>query len=657
MQAQSGGRLELWSTTFSGGWVTYQAGSSGVVRFSALGNLVLHSDANVIVISNDISGGYVSLNGPTGAAVHLEFNDWGTTIPEEIEAKITDCRDQPSLPCADYLPVLCYALAGPAQQPATGGVVPSATVDPNLPLWVWSDQLGRFAERTGPISINLDQPTYIITHGWDGNLATGSCSSIGCAIRHVAPGANLLAWDWAAAANPDGDPSTPDRITPSLIELLSMPQWGWILAAEGGVWLDAYVSGVHAKSQGNTLGKGLSALLGQYGSLWTSLHLIGHSHGGGVMGQAARIMASLGHPAQSVTTLDTPKFACLGGACLVNSLKYLDPASVNNHAAVFYYSPLTLTCWGVGAPVAGDCTNVRLNCGYASGMAHLWIRGEDPEGCLGVGGWYPPAVWDPNTQACGAVYFGDDVHPYSVLDPTAFPAGSFAEDELYHFTRTRAPDDERGTTRDETAGMILRLDEAFDSASTWTGTCAAVVLGADPDDPNNPAVLIQERADASFYRDLTWPTDSLVMTFDYMYLEPRGTESLTVYVGDEIAYYDSADTSIAVGHLTSSGPMYVGSVAGTTARLNFVLRTGGELSGAVLVDNVRVFAVRTPADLNGDGSVTGDDFTVFAACMAGPGVATPPPGATAEQFARADFDGDLDVDLADFAGFQQMFGN
>jgi sulfatase modifying factor 1 len=61
------------------------------------------------------------------------------------------------------------------------------------------------------------------------------------------------------------------------------------------------------------------------------------------------------------------------------------------------------------------------------------------------------------------------------------------------------------------------------------------------------------------------------------------------------------------------------------------------------------------ADLNGDGNVDADDFSVFATCMTGPDITTSPPGATPEQFARADFDGDLDVDLSDVAVFQVAF--
>ena len=52
-------------------------------------------------------------------------------------------------------------------------------------------------------------------------------------------------------------------------------------------------------------------------------------------------------------------------------------------------------------------------------------------------------------------------------------------------------------------------------------------------------------------------------------------------------------------------------------------------------------------DVNGSGAVDASDLAQFGLCMAGPGVLSPPAGLTAEQFGRADLDGDGDVDLAD----------
>lgn len=64
----------------------------------------------------------------------------------------------------------------------------------------------------------------------------------------------------------------------------------------------------------------------------------------------------------------------------------------------------------------------------------------------------------------------------------------------------------------------------------------------------------------------------------------------------------------------------------------------------------------SPADLDGDGDMDIDDFTILADCMAGPDVTTPPSGCDPVDFANAGFDADDDVDLADFVTFQKAFG-
>ncbi|MHC4235710.1 MAG: DNRLRE domain-containing protein, partial [Planctomycetota bacterium] len=62
-----------------------------------------------------------------------------------------------------------------------------------------------------------------------------------------------------------------------------------------------------------------------------------------------------------------------------------------------------------------------------------------------------------------------------------------------------------------------------------------------------------------------------------------------------------------------------------------------------------------PGDFDDDGDVELDDYDVFAACLAGPNVSTPPGGCTLAEYLRADMDRDRDADAADFAGFQLVF--
>ena len=61
-------------------------------------------------------------------------------------------------------------------------------------------------------------------------------------------------------------------------------------------------------------------------------------------------------------------------------------------------------------------------------------------------------------------------------------------------------------------------------------------------------------------------------------------------------------------------------------------------------------AVIVPGDFNDDGSVDVVDYSLFSACLFGPG------GGAAGDCAAKDLDGDGDVDLGDFALFQQFFG-
>jgi hypothetical protein len=67
-----------------------------------------------------------------------------------------------------------------------------------------------------------------------------------------------------------------------------------------------------------------------------------------------------------------------------------------------------------------------------------------------------------------------------------------------------------------------------------------------------------------------------------------------------------------------------------------------------------VEAASVPGDLDGDGDADVRDHTVFATCLNGPGVATPPSTCTQEQFNLCDLDTDSDVDLSDFRVLQAV---
>jgi hypothetical protein len=71
----------------------------------------------------------------------------------------------------------------------------------------------------------------------------------------------------------------------------------------------------------------------------------------------------------------------------------------------------------------------------------------------------------------------------------------------------------------------------------------------------------------------------------------------------------------------------------------------------------RLILSRAVGDLDNDGDVDLADWGLFAPCLGGPRVTTPPAGCSALNFAAADLDGDEDADLADAARFGRAFGN
>lgn len=62
-----------------------------------------------------------------------------------------------------------------------------------------------------------------------------------------------------------------------------------------------------------------------------------------------------------------------------------------------------------------------------------------------------------------------------------------------------------------------------------------------------------------------------------------------------------------------------------------------------------------PGDLDGDLDVDLNDFATFAVCFSGAAVTTPPPGCSPASFTGADLDGDGDVDLSDFSTFSLVY--
>jgi len=177
------------------------------------------------------------------------------------------------------------------------------------------------------VEINPNEPTFVLVHGWEGSpqiweqgqppVAQLLQESYGAAASP-----NILAWDWSDAsgtqtpADPNGAPDGCLTDAAQLDLLLD----GGVVELMGSCWLDALIAGFYAKVEGNALGDLLVTALQ---STDADVHLIGHSHGGGLLGAVAAKLQQVSRPASSLTVLDTPNRG------LLDSTKYVDP----HHAA------------------------------------------------------------------------------------------------------------------------------------------------------------------------------------------------------------------------------------------------------------------------------------------------------------------------------------
>ncbi len=198
-------------------------------------------------------------------------------------------------------------------------------------------------------------------------------------------------------------------------------------------------------------------------------------------------------------------------------------------------------------------------------------------------------------------------------------------------------------------------------ASTWnnrtgllpSGQISDIVL--DPHDPATAYVAFHNTSGTRVARttnygvnwtnvtgDLPTGVSARALAVDWRFTPPH------LYSGSGVGVYSSADGGATwVKDGLDFPNVNIGDLAIDTTRWTISAGTYGRGAWRADLPPLR-------GDLDFDGTVDLADHTVFARCLNGPDVPTPPVGCSAAEFARADLDGDVDVDLADFAGFAEI---
>lgn len=209
-----------------------------------------------------------------------------------------------------------------------------------------------------------------------------------------------------------------------------------------------------------------------------------------------------------------------------------------------------------------------------------------------------------------------------------------------------------------------------DGTPEGTAVVADVQVGAGGADPNYLAAagpLLYFVADDGLYGRELWRTDGTsegTLRLTDLGAGPDSALITAVYGYKAEAYFAAYDAAAGVELWRSDGTVEgtqrfadLEPGPGHSHPNNFTL-SGGRLYFTAYRSDIgtELWAVPVPplGDVNGDGIAAIGDALSGLSCLAGPGIAQPPPGCTYLTFARTDLNDDGAVDLADVAGFQTL---
>ena len=402
---------------------------------------------------------------------------------------------------------------------------------------------------------------------------------------------NIALLDWSEMA---GDPS-------------ELPEWQKALLRkliEGGLKkrnLTALATGVAGeainfgfdlygvKEQGLTTGQMLANwiyLNSQYGGTPQidpdrSIHLIGHSAGGFVVGEAARILK---HPQNAsfpavyvdrVTMLDTPlpskdHFALGNG-------RFPNPGKVERYVSSFYGDldePLAIftaphTWYRKQYVLKSWLPTDTLSIGTSGhGYSYVWFTEEttDPLGRMETDGFAYSPIINPATRI---------PKPYAPPQPAPLP---------------RPPKDEAPPLPDPPAypDIVPSGWETFGNASQSSGTWT-----------------FTEAADAGIWKDLTLPQTAATLAFEFHFLNAGDGDFLAVHFGDGAALYRGLDLPLSRDSwVTAVIPLEL--LPAMDGKLVFTLVSRGNANAQVQVRNIRI---TQSEDTDGDGLLVAEEST------------------------------------------------
>jgi hypothetical protein len=307
------------------------------------------------------------------------------------------------------------------------------------------------------------------------------------------------------------------------------------------------------------------------------IHLIGHSAGGFVVGEAARLLK---HPQNAsfpvvhvdrVTLLDTPlpskdHFA-------LGSARYPNPGTVERYISSFYGDldePLAILTSPHGwyrkqYVLKSWLPSDTLNTGTSGhGYSYVWFTNEtiDPMGRMEADGF----AYSPIINAATRIS-----KPYTPPQPAPIPKD--------------APQPDPPAYQD----IVMSGWETFGNTSENTGTWT-----------------FTESSDAGIWKDLTLPQTAATLAFEFHFLNAGDGDFLSVHFGDGAVLYRGLDLPLSRDSwLSAVIPMEL--LPSMDGRLVFTLVSRGNPNAQVQVRNIRI---TQSEDADGDALLVVDETTI-----------------------------------------------
>jgi pimeloyl-ACP methyl ester carboxylesterase len=493
----------------------------------------------------------------------------------------------------------------------------------------------------------------IVNHGWNGSAE--SRLPLATAIRAIAPNAYIYCWNWGendenvvSLSNPNGKPTLGD-----FAPLLGCANPNLCVLGTSELVKELAISLTNAHNQGILLGKKLFAL-GIRPDVHP-IHLIGHSFGGVVAANAAKVLyGKTATKVKQITTIDTPALL------FPYAISEVDSTTAERVEVIYYSSFVYLPLGAAGGPLLTNATNVlnlSLNPIYYGPVLHShaieWYENSvSATDCLGNGygfGWSTALVESGQGWA--------DSLPLGYKAEQA-PEGCLYTVEIINYATQKA---------------AIKFTDNFESAALWFGRGASITIpisgGTSALSLSLPALVSGSAmkaasapldgpaagasdANAAFvYKDVNVPPDAEQLVFDYRFGSVTPGDRIEVAVNGQTELVIDGEVAGVSQTYTMSTPIVVSQHAGQSISLQIALYQGGTEAAEVYINNLRMVAVTLAEDINGDKMISIADLMALAQHWLEDGCDY------SGHCSGADISGDGIVNFLDFARLAEAWSN